>query len=458
MTIAPLTQAPGVPGQLPNYCLTLGLIQCQAVLFDRKSYSDETLLALYKALLKPRLIEEKMLILLRQGKVSKWFSGMGRKPFRWAAPWPWSPTSTFCRCTATWACLRAATCPLDSLFAQWQGKPRRLHQGPRPQSFHFGTNEHHIVGMISHLGPQLAVADGIALADLLAKNQEGNADLQRRRRRQRRRFPRSPERGRRVAAAGHLPRSKTTATALARPSREQFRFRSFIDKGPAYGMEAVQVDGNNVLEVYDTVSAWPKTCARTRARCWWRPLPSGCAATKKPAAPSTCRRNSSKNGAGKTPCRTTKWLLAERESPYRKADRQRSAEASRRKSKRGLKKPMPCHAHSRPARRNGRHVPPPTGNACRSPSPTPPQNAVTSTPFPTACGRAWSAIPTWCSWARTLPITAACSKSPRASWQQFGKERVRNTPLCESAIVGAGLGLSRERQQMPWWKCSLPTS
>lgn len=47
--------------------------------FNREGYSDPELLHLYEQILSPRLVEEKMLILLRQGKISKWFSGIGQE-------------------------------------------------------------------------------------------------------------------------------------------------------------------------------------------------------------------------------------------------------------------------------------------------------------------------------------------------------------------------------------------
>src|ERR1700733_12044327 len=134
--------------------------------FNRKLYSDETLLELYKELLKPRMIEEKMLILLRQNEISKWFSGIGQEAISVGAACALENDEYILPLHRNLGIFTARKLPLHRLFAQFQGKLSGYTKG-RDRSFHFGTNEHYIVGMISHLGPQLAVADGIALANLL---------------------------------------------------------------------------------------------------------------------------------------------------------------------------------------------------------------------------------------------------------------------------------------------------
>ena len=219
--------------------------------FDRRDYANDTLLHLYRELLKPRLIEEKMLILLRQGKVSKWFSGIGQEAISVGSTLALEADEYILPLHRNLGVFTARQVPLARLFAQWQGKPLGFTQG-RDRSFHFGTNEYHIVGMISHLGPQLAVADGIALADLLDEKPrvtltysgDGGASEG------------DFHEALNVAAVWQLPvifLIENNGYGLSTPSNEQFRFKSFVDKGPAYGMEAVQVDGNNVLDVFDTV-------------------------------------------------------------------------------------------------------------------------------------------------------------------------------------------------------------
>lgn len=221
--------------------------------FDRKRYSDDTLKELYVALLRPRLIEEKMLILLRQNKISKWFSGIGQEAISVGITQALSAEEYILPMHRNLGVFTGRNLPLDRLFAQWQGTARGYTKG-RDRSFHFGTNEHHIVGMISHLGPQNGVADGIALASLLHKEKKvtvvfngdgGTSEGD---------FHESIN----VAAVWDLPVIfvvENNGYGLSTPSREQFRCKQFIDKAIGYGIAGVQVDGNNILEVYDTVKS-----------------------------------------------------------------------------------------------------------------------------------------------------------------------------------------------------------
>jgi 2-oxoisovalerate dehydrogenase E1 component len=219
--------------------------------YDRKKYKDETLIALYQGVLKPRMIEEKMLVLLRQGKISKWFSGIGQEAGSVGAAMALDKEEYILPMHRNLGVFTSRGIPLNRLFCQFQGKPSGFTKG-RDRSFHFGTQEYKIVGMISHLGPQLGLADGIALGNILKKNDkvtlvysgDGGASEGD--------FHESLN----VAAVWDLPvifAIENNGYGLSTPSNEQFRCKQFIDKGIGYGMEAVQVDGNNVLEVYDTV-------------------------------------------------------------------------------------------------------------------------------------------------------------------------------------------------------------
>jgi len=220
--------------------------------FNRKSHTNETLLALYKGMLKPRIIEEKMLILLRQGQVSKWFSGMGQEAISVGVTQALHKDEYILPLHRNLGVWTNRDMPFAKLFSQWQGKANGYSKG-RERSFHFGTNEHHIVGMISHLGAMLGVADGIALAHLL-KQEEKIAVV----------F--SGDGG---ASEGDFHEAINTAAVwglpviflienngygLSTPSNEQFRCKNFIDKAIGYGIQGYKIDGNNILEVYDTVS------------------------------------------------------------------------------------------------------------------------------------------------------------------------------------------------------------
>lgn len=228
-----------------------------SIRFDRKKYKDDVLLSLYKGLLKPRMIEEKMLVLLRQGKISKWFSGIGQEAISVGSAMALEKDEYILPMHRNLGIFTCREIPLNRLFSQFQGKPGGFTKG-RDRSFHFGTQEYHIIGMISHLGPQMGVADGIALGNLLKKNNkttlvftgDGGASEGD--------FHESLN----VAAVWNLPvifAVENNGYGLSTPSNEQFKCKQFIDKGIGYGIEAVQVDGNNVLEVYHTVRKLAKS-------------------------------------------------------------------------------------------------------------------------------------------------------------------------------------------------------
>ena len=230
--------------------------------FHQLRLSKNELIAIYRELLLPRMIEEKMLVLLRQGKISKWFSGIGQEAISVGAVMALQQDEWIMPMHRNLGIFTGRKMPLSKLFMQWQGNKEGYSKG-RERSFHFGNKEHHICGMISHLGPQLAIADGVALAyKLKAENKvslaftgdgatsEGD-------------FHEAMN----VAAVWNLPVIfiiENNGYGLSTPINEQFKCEKLIDKAKGYGMESVRIDGNNVLSVYDTIKGVRDYCIKNQ--------------------------------------------------------------------------------------------------------------------------------------------------------------------------------------------------
>lgn len=228
--------------------------------FERKEYNEEDLIRFYRSILLPRLIEEKMLVYLRQGRISKWFSGIGQEAIAVGATLAMDKQEWILPLHRNLGVFTTRQMPLAKLFHQWQGSREGYSKG-RERSFHFGSREHAICGMISHLGPQLGIADGVALAYKLKNKEMASLVF-------------SGEGGTsegdfhealNVASVWDLPvifLIENNGYALSTPVSEQYRCESLVYKAEGYGMESVRIDGNNILTVYDTLKGVREYCIK----------------------------------------------------------------------------------------------------------------------------------------------------------------------------------------------------
>ncbi len=408
------------------------------VKFDRKKHKDSTLLELYVNILKPRMIEEKMLLLLRQGKIAKWFSGIGQEAISVGVASALDKDEYILPMHRNLGVFTTRKIPLNRLFSQFQGKPGGFTQG-RDRSFHFGTNEYKIVGMISHLGPQLGVADGIALANKLKGDKKVTVVF-------------SGDGG---ASEGDFHESINTAAVwdlpvifvienngygLSTPSNEQFKCKSFADKAIGYGIEGVSIDGNNVLKVYETIKNLAESLRENP-----RPVILECV---------TFRMRGHEEASGtkyvpkelfdvwgrKDPVNTfEKFLISEGVLTDELIEKTRSE--IKQEIEGGLEI---AFAEQNPI--------PDTEKEIRelfkpySASDTTPNGTKTNMRFIDAISDAMKLAmrkhPNLVLMGQDIADYGGVFKITDGFVEEFGKGRVRNTPLCESAILGAGFGLS----------------
>ncbi|HSZ33275.1 MAG TPA: dehydrogenase E1 component subunit alpha/beta [Puia sp.] len=412
--------------------------------FDRKDFSDDVLLNLYRTILFPRMIEEKMLVLLRQGRISKWFSGIGQEAISAGVVSALAPDEWIMPLHRNLGIFTGRQMPLQKLFLQWQGSVEGFSKA-RERSFHFGSREHYVCGMISHLGPQLALADGAALGYKL-KNERKIA------------LAFTGEGGTsegdfhealNVAAVWDLPVIfvvENNGYGLSTPVKEQFRAHRIADKGIGYGMESVQIDGNNILDVYDTIRGVREFCIREQ-----KPYLVEC---------MTFRMRGHEEASG------TKYIPAELFETWSKKDPvinfenwlketgilyEEKINEIRNDYKNIIENAISVKETSVVAD-TGKEV---ADMYLEVPESNIPElgnlSDVDSSPVKRFIDGIRDGL--WQSMevhdnlilmGQDIAEYGGAFKITEGFLEKFGKERVRNTPLCESAIVGTGLGLSLE--------------
>ncbi len=406
--------------------------------FEKNKYSDEELRKFYLAILKPRMIEEKMLVLLRQGKISKWFSGYGQEGISVGSALAMDKEEFILPMHRNLGVFTSREIPLKKLFSQFQGKEAGFTKG-RDRSFHFGTMDYKIVGMISHLGPQLGIADGIALAHKLKKEKRATLVF-------------SGDGGAsegdfheaiNVAAVWDLPvifAIENNQWGLSTPSTEQFRCKQFIDKAIGYGIDAVQVEGNNILEVHAAVKKIAEDIRKNP-----RPVLLECVTFR-------MRGHEEASGTKYYPAGLQDaWSVKDPVMNFEKwlVEKKIISEKEVAQFRAGIKKEIEdglesAFAELRPVADTEKEIK--DLFAPYTPSHTKPSAATSEKRLIDAIRdglhEAMIKHPNLVLMGQDIAEYGGVFKITDGFVAEFGKGRVRNTPLCESAIVGAALGLS----------------
>ena len=398
----------------------------------------KTLLSIYEKLVTPRLIEEKMLILLRQGKISKWFSGIGQEAISVGASLALRPDEYILTMHRNLGVFTSRGVPLKKLLLQFQGKLGGFTKG-RDRSFHFGSQVHHIIGMISHLGAQTGVAAGIALSHLLKKEKKvtlvfsgdgGTSEGD---------FHEAIN----VASVWNLPVVfiiENNGYGLSTPSSQQYNFDSFLVKGPSYGMEAYSVEGNSILEVLNTLEPLIEDIRKKP-----RPIIFE-------ARTFRMRGHEEASGTKYVPKKLIEyWAEKDPITSYEKflLENDICNQAAIENAKLGIKNMVNVavkEAYSEPrivasvdTELNDIYFPHKQKEA-------PPNGSVTNKRFVDAISeglkQSLEKYPELIIMGQDIADYGGVFKVTEGFLQYFGDERIRNTPLCESAIIGAGLGLS----------------
>jgi 2-oxoisovalerate dehydrogenase E1 component len=423
------------------------------MLFERKNLTNTELTGIYKSLLYPRLIEEKMLLLLRQGKISKWFSGIGQEAIAVGATLALDTDEWIMPLHRNLGVFTTRNMPLHKLFMQWQGNKEGYSKG-RERSFHFGSKEHHVCGMISHLGPQLAIADGVALAHKLKKEKKISLAF-------------TGEGGTsegdfhealNVAAVWDLPVIfiiENNGYGLSTPTNEQYRCESLVERARGYGMDGVKIDGNNILSVIDTIKGVREYCIEHQKPYLIECMTFRMRGHEEASGTKYVPKHLFEIWEEKDPIKNFEtYLLSEAvltedditsirtdfknliDSELLIANQAKAMEIDTEEEMDDLFKELPATSYSLQAKGSSFE----SGNV---------QQAASSEKrfidaIKEALHQSMTRHPNLVLMGQDIAEYGGAFKITEGFVQEFGKERVRNTPICESAIVGAALGLSLE--------------
>lgn len=407
--------------------------------FDKTGYSTEQLVELYTHMLRPRMIEEKMLVLLRQGKISKWFSGIGQEAIAVGATLAMDSDEYIMPLHRNLGVFTARNVPFDKLFLQWQGKKEGFSKG-RERSFHFGTNDYHICGMISHLGPQMAIADGVALAHKLKKEEKialaftgdgGTSEGD---------FHEACN----VAAVWRLPvifLIENNGYGLSTPVNEQYACKHLADKAIGYGMAGITIDGNNILEVHKAVSEARQYCIREQKPMLIECMTFRMRGHEEASGVKYVPKELFEEWGKKDPVQRFEEYLLEHEVLnhflIKEIKEKIKAEIDAGVQKGFVAPPIEPDTEEEMA-----DIYAPFDNTAIAPATEAKSEKKFIQAISDGLRQSMQQHPNLVLMGQDIAEYGGAFKLTEGFIEEFGKERVRNTPICESAIVGAALGLS----------------
>ena len=409
------------------------------MIYNRKGISDEQLLGLYTSILKPRMIEEKMLILLRQGKISKWFSGIGQEAIAVGVTAAMDQDEYILPMHRNLGVFTTKGVPLHRLFSQFQGKMNGFTKG-RDRSFHFGTQDYRIVGMISHLGPQLGVADGIALANKLKGNKQVTAVF-------------SGEGGTsegdfhealNVASVWDLPVIfviENNGYGLSTPIEEQFRCQQLSHKGKGYGMDSYTIDGNNILEVYSTIAQLKKEMQAKPKPILLECMTFRMRGHEEASGTKYVPQEKMDQWAEKDPVTNFESYLMQ-EGILDEASKERIANDIKSEMNQALDQAFSEPPVDSSIEHELNDVFFPYTLSPQAPSTSDSTNCRMVDAISQGLRQSMQRFPQSVVMGQDIAEYGGVFKVTDGFLEEFGRERVRNTPICESAIVSASMGLS----------------